>query len=70
MGALVIVAALLWPIVPIVLLRSHVLDRFTDRLKQDLGESAPLLLYIALVMAAYFAILGAAAWTGVGHKRW
>jgi hypothetical protein len=65
MGALVIVAALLLPVAPL-LFRTHAADRLTDRLTQEVGEDAVGLVYIGGWIAAYFAILWAAGVTGAG----
>ena len=65
MGALVVVAALLLPLTPL-LSRMHIADRLTDRLTQEVGEDAVGLVYIGGWVAAFFAILWAAGATGVG----
>jgi hypothetical protein len=65
MGALVVVAALLLPVAPL-LLRLHVTDRLTDRLTQEVGEDAVGCVYIGGWFAAFFAIVWAAGVTGAG----
>jgi hypothetical protein len=65
MGALVVVAALLLPVAPL-LLRFHVTDRLTHRLTQEVGEDAVGLVYIGGFVAAFFAIVWGAGLTGTG----
>jgi len=67
MGTLVVVAALLLPLAPL-LVRTHVAERLTDRLTQEVGEDAVGLVYIGGWMAAFFAIVWAAGVTGVGRE--
>jgi hypothetical protein len=66
MGALVVVAALILPIAFHHFTRSRLSNRVTDRLTQEVGEDAVVLVYVGALFAAVFALLGAARLSGAG----
>ena len=66
MGALLVIAAFLLPLWPYLPIPKRVTARLTERLIEDLGESAPPLVYLAAWMAALLGVLWAAPLANVG----
>jgi hypothetical protein len=63
MGALVVVAAFLFPIGLAYLARS---EAFEDRMTAEFGEGSGVVVYVLLLFAGAFALIGAASLTNAG----